>query len=105
MPGGVGPSAELLDMLEVDDGPSVVLPEVEAVQEVDVDGGGDDAVRGEQLAEVKVSRGRVFKGVVVAVREQREGKRTLSLGHTDMPVERSVGRRERPGREETELGK
>src|SRR5215207_4205898 len=102
---GVGPGSELLDMLEVDDGPSVVLPEVEAVEEVDVDCGGDDAVRGEQLAEVEVSRGRVFKWVMVAVREQRERKRALSLGHADMPVERGIRRRERPGRGEAELGK
>jgi hypothetical protein len=50
MVAGVCPGTELLEMLEMDDRARVVLAEVEAVQEVCVDGGGDDAMRREQFA-------------------------------------------------------
>ena len=56
------PGSELFKVLQMDDRSGVVFAKVESIEKVDIDGGSDDAVRRQQLAEVKVARGGSFRG-------------------------------------------
>jgi hypothetical protein len=71
MAGKTVPRAKLLEMFEMYDRSRIVLAEIESVEKIYIDSGGDDAVRGKQLAEVQVSRCGVLERAVIAVREYR----------------------------------
>src|SRR5262244_53856 len=87
---GVVPGPKLLDVFEMNDRSAVVLSEVVSVEEVHVDGGSDDPVRRQQLAQVQVPGGGVLQWVMVAMRKHREGKGASPAGHADVSVERHV---------------
>jgi hypothetical protein len=72
---GAVPGAELLDVLEVGRWRGRRSRRFGAVEEVGVDGRGDDAVGGEQLGQVQVSGRGVLQRIVVAVDENRERER------------------------------
>lgn len=85
------PGPILLQVFEMDDGPPIILAEVEAVEEVHVNRCGDDPMRRQQLAQIQVSWGGIFEWVVIAVREYREWERAPAAGYADVPIERHVG--------------
>src|SRR5215475_13003429 len=99
---GIVPGAKLLEVFEMNDRSAVVLAEVESVQEVHVDGSGDDPVRRQQLAKIKVSGGGILQRAVVAVREYCEGERASPAGHAHMSIERHVRVEKWPGRASSE---
>ena len=69
------PGAELLQCSRWTIAAGVVLTEIGAVEEVDVDGRADDAVRSQQPAEVEITRRGVLERTVIAVGEHRERER------------------------------
>ncbi len=97
------PDAKLLEMFQMDDGSAVVLAEVPAIEEIHVDGRGDDPVRREQVAQVQVARCRVRRRSVIAVRKHGQRERTTATRDANVPVERHIGIVERPRRGETQL--
>src|SRR5258705_11158309 len=84
------PRSDLLHVLEMNDGAGIVLAEVGAVEEIGVDGGGDDAVRCQQLAQVQVTRSGVLERIVIAVREHGQWKWASPTRHAHVPIERNV---------------
>src|SRR5215813_14589301 len=100
---GIVPGAKLLEVFEMNDRSAVVLTEVESVEEVHVNGSGDDPVRGQQLAKIEISGSGILQRVVVAVREHGEGERTSPAGHAHMSIERHVCVEKWPGRAPSEV--
>src|SRR5262245_37308028 len=100
---GIVPGPKLLEVFEMNDGSAVVLSEVASIEEVHVDSGGEDPGRREQLAEIKVSGGRILQRVVVAVRKHGEGKGASPAGHAHMSIERHVRVGKWPGRAPSEV--
>ena len=66
MAGKTVPRAKLLEMFEMHDRSRIVLAEIESVEKIYIDSGGDDAVRRQQLAEIEVSRRGVLQRIVIA---------------------------------------
>ena len=99
------PGAKLLEVLEVHDAPRVVFTEVAAVQEVDVDRGADDTVRGEQLTQIEIPRRRVLEWPVVPVGEHHQRERPPPAWDADVPVQRHAGVGKRPRRSSAKVCK
>src|SRR5260221_3109534 len=82
----------------MDNGPSIVLAEVEAVQEVHVNRRRDDPMRRQQLAQIQVSWSGIFQWIMIAVSEYRERERDPAARYRGVSIERHVGVQKRTRR-------
>ncbi len=98
MGGRVVPGPKLFQVLEMNDGPRVVLAEIEPVEKVDINRRRDDPMRCQQLAQIQVTGRGIFEWIVVAVREYGDRERPPSARNADVSVERYVRVGKRPGR-------
>src|SRR6266567_5750021 len=80
----------------MDNGPSIVLAEVEAIQEVHVNRRCDDPLRGQQLTQIQVSWRGILQWIMIAVSEYREGERAPAARYAGVAIERHVGVEKRP---------
>ena len=87
MGGRAVPGPKLFQVLEMNDGPRVVLAEIEPVEKIDVNRRRDDPMRCQQLAQIQVTGRGIFERIVVAVREYGEREGPSSARNADVSVE------------------